>query len=66
VYLAITVSVYVNIVYKRVINIAKDIQAINRQLNKFKDSLSEIKDKLTFLKYSIIALVHNARLLNIK
>ena len=35
-------------------------------LNKFKDSLSKIKDKLAFLKYSVIALIHNAGLLDIK
>jgi cell division septum initiation protein DivIVA len=66
VYLAIAVSAYINIVYKRVTDIVKDIQAIDRQLNEFKNSLSEIKDKLAFLRYSVIAFIHNARLLNIK
>ena len=47
-------------------NIAKDIQAIDYQFNKFKDSLNKIKDELTFLKYSIITLVHNAELPDIK
>ena len=53
-------------VYKQVINIVKDIQAIDCQLNEFKNSLSKIKDKLAFLKYSIIALIHNAELLDIE
>jgi len=35
-------------------------------LNKFKDSLSEIKDKLAFLRHGVIALVYNARLLDIE
>jgi len=66
VYSAITVSVYVDIVYKRVTDIAKDIKAIDCQLNEFKDSLSEIKDKLAFLRHGVIVLVYNAGLLNIK
>jgi hypothetical protein len=45
---------------------AKDIQAINYQLNRFKDSLNKIKDKLAFLKYSVITLIYNTGLLNIK
>jgi len=66
VYLAIAISAYINIVCKRVTNIAKDIQDINRQLNKFEDSLSKIKDKLAFLRHGIITLIYNARLLDIK
>jgi len=66
VYLIITVSIYVNMVYKRVTNIVKDIRAIDRWFNKFKDSLSKIKDKLTFLRRGVIILIRNARLPNIK
>ena len=47
-------------------NIAKDIQAIDHQFNKFKDSLNKIKDELTFLRYNIIALIYNTRLLDIE
>ena len=47
-------------------NIAKDVRAMDRQFNKFKDSLSEIKDELAFLRRSIIALIRNARLPDIK
>ena len=65
-YLVITVSTYINIVYKRVTNIAKDVWGMDRQFNKFKDSLSKIKDKLTFLRRGIIILIRNARLLDIK
>ena len=36
------------------------------QLNKFKDFLSKIKDKLAFLRYSIIVLIHSTKLLDIK
>ena len=66
VYLAIAVSTRINIVYKRVTNIAKDIRAIDCRFNKFKDSLSKIKDKLTFLRRGVIALIYNARLPDIK
>jgi hypothetical protein len=66
VYLVITVSVRINIVYKWVTNIAKDVRAIDRWFNKFEDSLSEIKDELAFLRYSVIALIRNAGLLDIK
>jgi len=45
---------------------AKDVQAIDRWFNEFKDSLSEIKDKLAFLRRGIIALVHNAGLPDIE
>jgi hypothetical protein len=66
VYLVIAISARINIVYKRVTNIAKDVRAIDCRFNKFKDSLSEIKDKLAFLRRSVIALIRNARLLDIK
>jgi hypothetical protein len=36
------------------------------RLNKFKDTLSEIKDKLAFLRRGVIVLIYNARLLDIK
>ena len=41
---------------------AKDVRAIDRQLNKFRDSLSKIKDKLAFLRRGIITLIHNTGL----
>ena len=66
VYLAIAISIYINIVRKRVANIAKDIRAIDRRLKEFKDSLSNIKDKLAFLRRSIIILIYNTRLPDIK
>jgi len=44
----------------------KDIWVIDCWLNKFKDFLSKIKDKLAFLRYGIIAFIYNAGLLNIK
>ena len=66
VYLAIAISTCINIVYKRVTNIAKDIRAIDRRFNKFKESLGKIKDKLAFLRRSIITLIYNTRLLDIK
>jgi len=66
VYLAIAISARVNIVRKWVTNMAKDIRAIDRRLNKFGDSLSEIKDKLKFLRRSVTALICNAGLLDIK
>ena len=56
----------VNIVYKQVTDIAKDIQAMDRWLNKFKNSLSKIKDELTFLRCSVITLIYNTELLDIK
>jgi len=46
--------------------IVKDSWVINCQLNKYRDSLSEIKDKLTFIRRGIITLIYNARLLNIE
>ena len=66
VYSAITVFIHIDIVCERVTNIVKDIQAINRQLNKFKDSLNEIKDKFIFLRCGVIVLICNAGLLDIK
>ena len=65
-YLAVTISIYINIVYKQVTNMAKDIQAMDYWLNKFKNSLSKIKNKLAFLKRSIITFIYNAKLPNIK
>ena len=65
-YLVIAVSIYIDIVYKRVTNIVKDVRAIDYRFNNFKDSLSEIKDKLTFLRRSVIALIYNARLPDIE
>jgi hypothetical protein len=47
-------------------DMAKDIQAIDCWLNEFEDSLSKIKDKPAFLRYSVIAFIHNTRLLDIK
>ena len=66
VYLAITISVRVNIVCEQVTKIVKDIWAIDYQLSKLKDSLSKIKNKLVFIKYSIIALIYNSGLLDIE
>ena len=66
VYLVITISIRVNIAYKQIIEIIKDIQAVDYQLNKLEDSLSEIKDKLAFIRRSITVLVHNTRLLNME
>ena len=65
-YLAIAVSTRINIVCERVTNIAKDVRAIDRRLNKFKDTLSKIKDELAFLRRGIIILIYNTRLLDIK
>ena len=65
VYLVITISIHVNIVYK-LTKIAKNIQAIDRQLNKLKDSLSKIKDKLAFIRHGITTLIHNAKLPDIE
>ena len=36
------------------------------QLNEFEDFLSEIKDKLAFLRCGVIAFIHNAELLDIE
>jgi hypothetical protein len=66
VYLVITISAYINIVYKRVAKVVKDIRAIDYQLSKLKGSLSKIKDKLAFIRRSITILIHNARLLDIE
>jgi len=44
----------------------KDVWGMDRRFNKFKDSLSEIKDKLAFLRRSVIIFVRNAGLLDIK
>ena len=66
IYLAIAAFMRVNIVYKQVTKIVKDIQAIDCQLGKLEDSLNEIKDELTFLKCGITALIRNTGLLNIE
>jgi len=66
IYLAIAVSACINIVYKWVTDIAKDVRAMDYRLNKFGDFLNKIKDKLTFLRRGIITLICNAKLLNIK
>ena len=46
--------------------IAKNIQAVDYQLNKLKDSLNKIKDELAFLRHSITALIYNTGLLDIE
>ena len=66
VYLVIAVSTRVNIVCKWVTNIVKDVRGIDCRFNKFKDSLSKIKDKLAFLRRGVIILIRNAGLLDIK
>ena len=65
-YLVIAVSVRVNIVYKRVAKVVKDIQAIDNRLSKLKGSLSKIKDKLIFIRRSITTLIYNAGLSDIE
>jgi hypothetical protein len=57
VYLAIAISAYVNIVCKRVAEVVKDIRAIDYWLSKLKGSLSEIKDKLAFIRRGITILI---------
>ena len=66
VYLVIAVSARVNIVYKRVAKVVKDIWAIDYWLSKLKGSLSEIKDKLAFIRRGITTLIYNTRLLDIE
>jgi len=66
VYLVIAISIYVNIVYKRVAKVVKDIWAIDYWLSKLKGSLSKIKDKLIFIRCGITILIYNARLLDIE
>jgi hypothetical protein len=66
VYLVITISTRVNIVYKWVAKVVKDIRAIDYRLSKLKGSLSKIKDKLTFIRRSITILIYNTRLLDIE
>ena len=65
-YLAITISTRINIVRKWVTNIVNNIQAMDRRFNKFKDSLSKIKDELAFLRRGVIILIRNAGLPDIK
>ena len=62
VYSAIAVSARVDIVREQVTEIAKDVRAIDYRLSKLEDSLSEIKDKLAFMRRGITALVRNTRL----
>jgi hypothetical protein len=45
---------------------AKDVQAMDRQFNKFKESLGEIKDELAFLRRGVIVLIRNTGLLDIE
>jgi hypothetical protein len=66
VYLVIAISIRVNIVYKQVAKVVKDIRAIDYRLSKLKGSLSKIKDKLTFIRHSITTLIYNARLPDIE
>jgi hypothetical protein len=66
VYLVIAVSARVNIVCKWVAKVVKDVRAIDNRLSKLKGSLSEIKDKLAFIRRSITILIYNARLLDIE
>jgi len=66
VYLVIAVSVYVNIVYKWVAKVVKDIRAIDYRLSRLKDSLSKIKDKLAFISRGITALIYNTGLPDIE
>ena len=65
-YLAIAISARVNIVYKWVAKVVKDIRAIDYRLSKLKGSLSEIKDKLTFIRRGITTLIYNTGLLDIE
>ena len=65
-YSAVAVSARVDMVREQVTDIAKDIRAMDRQLNEFEDSLSEIKDELAFLRRGVIALVHSAELPDIE
>jgi hypothetical protein len=66
VYLAIAVSIYVDIVYKRVAKVVKDVWAIDNWLSKLKGSLSEIKDELAFVRRGITILIRNAGLPDIE
>jgi hypothetical protein len=66
VYLAIAVSARVNIVYKWVAKVVKDIRAIDYWLSKLIGSLSKIKNKLIFIRRSITILIYNTRLLDIE
>jgi len=49
-----------------VTKIVKDIQAINCQLNRLEDFLSEVKNKLAFIRRGITTFIHNTGLLNIE
>ena len=65
-YLVIAISARINIVYKRVAKVVKDIRAIDYRLSKLKGSLSKIKDKLAFIRRGITTLIYNAGLLDIE
>jgi len=39
---------------------------MDRRLNKFRDSLNKIKDKLAFLRRGVTTLIRNTRLLDIE
>jgi hypothetical protein len=49
-----------------VAKVVKDVRAIDYRLSKLKGSLSKIKDKLIFIRYSITTLIYNAGLLDIE
>jgi hypothetical protein len=66
VYSAIAVSARVDIVCERVAEVAKDVRAIDHRLSKLKGSLSEIKDKLAFIRRGITLLIRNAGLPDIE
>ena len=51
----------VNIVYKRVAKVVKDVRAIDYRLSKLKGSLSKIKDKLAFIRRSITTITEPCR-----
>ena len=60
------VSAHINIVCEWVTKIVKDVRAIDRRLSGLKDSLSEIKDELAFIRCGITILIRNAGLLDIE
>ena len=66
VYSAIAISVHIDIVCKKVTEITKDVWAINHQLSKLENSLSEIKNTVVFIKCGITALIHNTELPDIE
>ena len=66
VYLVITISARVNIAYKQVTEIIKNVQAVYYWLSELKDSLSKIKDELIFIRCGITVLIYNTRLLDME